>query len=176
MDTKQLNEFETSDVSDYEVSAYEEEESEDELKKYVSEEENSDEEIELSDEDENIQAMNKYISNNKKSHINIRKFVKPEDRISSDRLTLYEYTDIVGNLANMISKRPLDFGVDLQGIVCPIARAKKIISERKCPFLLHRHINNVLTEVWNPNEMGFPKNIHTDNDIKIGKQELVVNQ
>lgn len=96
--------------------------------------------------------------------------VKPENRMTSDFLSVQEQTEIVSIRAEMISKDN-DCQVPIDGLTDPIKMGQRELMGRKCPLIVRREIGEkkemdpetktlVATkyyEYWDPNEMGFSK-------------------
>ena len=81
--------------------------------------------------------------------------VKPEDRITSDVMTLYEYTEVISIRAAQIQANAKTFtNVDL--LDDPIKMAEKEIYDRKCPLSIKRNINENEVEIWEVNELAIP--------------------
>jgi DNA-directed RNA polymerase I, II, and III subunit RPABC2 len=87
------------------------------------------------------------------------RIVKDDDRVTSNRLTKYEVSRILSIRAQQISDTPIIYA-KLSGERDPVKIAYLELSQKKCPLLLRRVINDnnsVLTvEQWNPNEMTIP--------------------
>jgi len=81
--------------------------------------------------------------------------VNPNDRRTSNRMTMFELTRIIGIRAEQIRKHPIVY-VNIDGMDDPIQMAKKEIKHKKCPLLIRRMVGANKCEKWNPNEMGFP--------------------
>jgi DNA-directed RNA polymerase subunit K/omega len=85
-----------------------------------------------------------------------------KESLSSDRLTLpyfskYEYTVLLGIRSQQLSEgaKPL---CDLKGLVQSRPDfvwelAKKEISEKKLPYIIHRRLPNGVSEYWNASEL-----------------------
>jgi DNA-directed RNA polymerase I, II, and III subunit RPABC2 len=78
--------------------------------------------------------------------------VAPEDRITSDILSLYEMSTLAGLRAVSIAKHGNCF-VDVDGLVDPEQMARREIARRRCPLVIQRQIAPGLFEYWSPNEM-----------------------
>lgn len=80
--------------------------------------------------------------------------VPPEDRITSDIMTVAEYCDVVGNRAKHIenSKNFVVF-TDVEGETDPIEMAKKEIKDKRCPLSIIRMYGDRIGEIWEVNEM-----------------------
>ena len=85
----------------------------------------------------------------------IIKIIDPNNRITTEYMTSYEYTSVVGVRATHISEgAPLY--TDPSGLHDPIDIAKKEIAENKCPLSITRKIGNSMIEIWEVNEMVKP--------------------
>jgi hypothetical protein len=96
--------------------------------------------------------------------------IKPENRMTSDFLSVQEQTELVSIRATMISENN-DCQVPIDDLVDPIMMGRRELMQRKCPLALRREIGEkkeidpetktqVVTkyyEYWDPNEMGFSK-------------------
>lgn len=82
--------------------------------------------------------------------------VKPENRITSDHMTSYEYTHTVGVRATHISNGAPIY-TNPENLSDPIEIAKKEIRENCCPLSIKRKLGNSnRVEVWSVNEMVKP--------------------
>jgi DNA-directed RNA polymerase I, II, and III subunit RPABC2 len=81
------------------------------------------------------------------------KVVKPEDRITSEYMTLYEYTEVVSIRASQIQNDPDQVYTNVSGLTDPVEMAKKEIADKKCPLSIRRFINANEVEIWQVNEM-----------------------
>lgn len=84
------------------------------------------------------------------------KLLKKEDRLTSEYMTIFEYTEIVGHRAKHIENGG-DIFTNSDDLFDPIEIAKREINERKCPLSIRRMHNNDLCEIWEVNEMIIPK-------------------
>lgn len=90
--------------------------------------------------------------------------VKPENRRTSNRLSLYEMTEIVGILASYVEKNGAQF-MPAGDADNSITIAKRTLMHRKCPLVLRRVVGRrknpatkkieLYCEYWDPNEMIF---------------------
>lgn len=121
-----------------------------------------DEEIELEDDEDrdeeheinlDDQLMDDYDHSNTDTKEII--VVKPENRRTSSRIQKHELISIVGTLANYIKNingyNPYDNITNEKDI------AIRMIKEKKCPFIIKRHINENTVELWKVNEMDIPE-------------------
>lgn len=83
--------------------------------------------------------------------------VSPEDRITSDIMTIAEYCDVIGNRAKHIenSKNFIIF-TEVGGETDPIEMAKKEIKDGRCPLSIVRMYGGNIGEVWEVNELIHP--------------------
>jgi hypothetical protein len=123
------------------------------------EEEVEDDDIDdtLDDEDE-LKAMRKNMTN--PDYYKINTVVPPNERITSDIMTLAEFSEVRGIRAKEISMTQIVF-TDTGGLTNPRAIATKELYDRKCPLEIIRHISATEVEVWSCNEMGFPADLRT---------------
>lgn len=84
------------------------------------------------------------------------RIIAPENRITSEYMTIYEYSMIVGTRATHIANGSVLY-TDPQGLYDPRDIAKKEISENLCPLLVTRKISPSAVEVWEVNEMIKPQ-------------------
>jgi len=78
--------------------------------------------------------------------------VHPTHRVTSEYMSLYEYSMIVGTRATHISSGSVLY-TDPQGLFDPRDIAKKEINENMCPLSITRKISPTMVEVWEVNEM-----------------------
>ena len=79
-------------------------------------------------------------------------FVRPEDRMTSEYITKYEYTRVLSIRAKQIEKDNV-VQTDVTNITDPIEMAKKEVRDKRCPMSIERKINENLAELWHVNEM-----------------------
>lgn len=82
---------------------------------------------------------------------------KPEERVTSEILTDYEYTEIVSIRAKQLEDGGSSFCDDTDDeitITDPIKLAELEISQKKCPLSILRMYNHTHGEIWQVNEMG----------------------
>lgn len=91
-------------------------------------------------------------------HSNLRKtitLVKPENRITSDFMSLYEYQQVVSVRAKHIENGAVIY-CKLDKIPNnPLDIAIQEINEKKCPLAIIRHLNENIAEYWDVNELGW---------------------
>ncbi len=84
------------------------------------------------------------------------KIVAPNNRITSEYMTIYEYSMVVGTRATHIANGSVLY-TDPQGLYDPRDIAKKEINENMCPLSITRKVSPSMIEVWEVNEMIKPK-------------------
>ncbi len=94
--------------------------------------------------------------NYKNSDYNKIDIITPEDkRITSDIMTLAEYTRVISERAQQIEHGATIF-INIKSETNPIKIAEQEILEKKCPLNIHRYITRNILEVWQVNEMCIP--------------------
>lgn len=81
--------------------------------------------------------------------------VRPEDRKTDSRMTIYEYAEVVGIRAQQLENGGVcytDTGTESD----LIKQAKKEISDKKCPLSIKRERSEGIVEIWHVNEMTMP--------------------
>lgn len=101
----------------------------------------------------------------------VKKYIiKPEDRRTSDFMSVQEQTEYVSIRATMIAENN-DCQVPIDDLIDPIMMARRELMHRKSPIMLEREIGvrkeldpttkTIVTvkycEYWDPNVMGFSK-------------------
>ena len=111
---------------------------------------NINEEYELSD--------NKltFIDNELENESKIQFIIKNDNKLTSNILTIYEITELIGIRATQISQGSPVF-IDIEYLSDPIEMAKKEIINNKCPLYIKRYIGLDRYELWDPNIMIKPK-------------------
>jgi len=97
-----------------------------------------------------------FIDNELENESKIQFIIKSDDKITSNILTIYEMTELIGIRATQISQGAPVF-VDIEYISDPIEMAKKEIINNKCPLYIKRYIGLDRYELWDPNIMIKPK-------------------
>lgn len=82
----------------------------------------------------------------------IVKVVPNNERMTSDIISNYELTEIIGIRTNEIEKGGPIF-TDPEGLIKPELIAKKELLDKKCPLQVIRKLPNGNIEVWKCNEM-----------------------
>ena len=80
-------------------------------------------------------------------------FVLPENRMTSEFITKYEFARVVAIRAKQIERDNIVFTNIAQNITDPIAMAVQEIRDKKCPLSIVRKIGLNLAEKWEVNEM-----------------------
>ena len=117
------------------------------------------EEIDDGEPDEDIVDLKSVSKYNKEVIV-----VKPENRITSHILTLYNMTEIISIRSTQIAQHN-NCMVDITGLTDPIKMAKRELMMRRCPLVLRRVIGDVkdprtgemqtYVEFWDVNTMQF---------------------
>lgn len=81
--------------------------------------------------------------------------VNPDDRLTSDIMTSFEYTEIVSQRAKQIQNGGVCM-TDVLNLIDPIAMAEKELRDRKCPLKVVRHRTDKIIEIWSANELALP--------------------
>lgn len=87
-------------------------------------------------------------------------YVHPDDRITSEIMTKFEYCEVVSIRSKQIEDGAQPF-IDIDELSDPIQIAKKEIAYKKCPLSIIRHRtitdgNITIAELWQVNEMATP--------------------
>lgn len=80
------------------------------------------------------------------------KIMAPDKRITSEYMTIYEYSMVVGTRAAHIAEGSILY-TDPEGLYDPRDIAKKEIAENKCPLSITRQVSVDMMEIWEVNEM-----------------------
>ena len=85
--------------------------------------------------------------------------VNPEDRITSEVLTKFEYAEAISHRAKQIEDGDTPY-TDIGDLSDPIDMAKKEIADKKCPLSFKRdrtsELDMTIAEIWQVNEMAVP--------------------
>jgi DNA-directed RNA polymerase subunit K/omega len=122
---------------------------------YEDYDKNDDEYDNLDDSNYNEDNIH-YIENDLDNDSKIQYIVNSEDRITSNIITIYEITELIGIRSTQISQGSPIF-TDVKNLTNPIEMAKKEILDNKCPLYIKRHIGLDKYELWDPNTMIKPK-------------------
>ena len=88
----------------------------------------------------------------------IYEVVPPNERRTSNIMSLYEYTEVVSVRASHLNEDPsTPVFTDTKGCYDVISIAKKEIAERRCPFIIQRKVSETKVEHWAVNEMELPE-------------------
>lgn len=80
--------------------------------------------------------------------------VPMKNRITSEIMSLYEYTEVVSHRAKQIENGGIVF-VDIKNETDPIKIAELEIKNKKCPLSILRMYNSNYGEIWAVNELGW---------------------
>lgn len=105
--------------------------------------------------DKNSNNIN-FIDNDLDNESKIQFIIKSDDKITSNILTIYEITELIGIRATQISQGAPVF-VDIEYISDPLEMAKKEIINNRCPLYIKRYIGLDKYELWDPNIMIKPQ-------------------
>lgn len=83
---------------------------------------------------------------------------RPEDRVSSEVMTKFEFCEAVSIRARQIEQKNKIF-TEIGHLTDPIEIAKKEIYDKKCPLSVVRVIFNNQMEKWHINEMAIPDGV-----------------
>jgi len=97
------------------------------------------------------------VEDDKKNYIEVVT-VHRKDRQTSDIMTQYEFSEIIGIRASQIERGGHIF-TDATGITDARMAAIKELFDRRCPLKVIRKINDYAQEEWSANEMGFSTHI-----------------
>jgi DNA-directed RNA polymerase subunit K/omega len=97
-----------------------------------------------------------FIDNELENDSKIQYIIKNDEKITSNILTIYEITELIGIRATQIANGAPIF-TDIEYINDPIEMAKKEIINNKCPLYVKRYIGLDKYELWDPNIMIKPK-------------------
>ena len=119
---------------------------------------NDDEENENENDEEEEIDRSKYINDMLSADMDSSEVtvVKPENRITSDYMTLYEHSKLIGTRAQHIANGAPIY-VDITGLSDPLDIARKELQERKCPLSVVRRISKDKIEIWSANELHINK-------------------
>ena len=88
------------------------------------------------------------------------KVVPPEMRITSDIMTMFEFSEVIGVRTLQIEKGSPVF-TDVEELNSPYDMAIKELFDRKSPLKIIRKISKFKQEEFTANEMGFPFEIRS---------------
>lgn len=107
------------------------------------------------DDDSSNNKIN-FIDNELDNESKIQFIIKNNDKITSNILTIYEMTELIGIRATQIAQGAPVF-IDITYISDPIEMAKKELINNRCPLYIKRYIGLDRYELWDPNIMIKPK-------------------
>ncbi len=83
-------------------------------------------------------------------------YVHPNNRVTSEIMTKFEYCDIISQRAKQIENdlKGLAFS-DTKGLSDPLDMAKKELMDKQCPLDIERQVG-IYFELWHANEMTIP--------------------
>jgi DNA-directed RNA polymerase subunit K/omega len=82
--------------------------------------------------------------------------VKPENRITSEIMSKYEYTEVISHRARQIENGGTMFCELTEATDDPIRMAELEVEQKRCPLSILRMYNLNWGEIWCVNEMGVP--------------------
>lgn len=91
-------------------------------------------------------------------NIKIYKFVAPDNRETSSRLTKYEFGRVLGERARHIDNGATIY-VDIESDTTSIAIAYRELVSGVLPMAILRHVGNGMVEYWKLKEMTIPQDI-----------------
>lgn len=87
-------------------------------------------------------------------------YIHPENRLTSERMTIFEYAEVISIRAKQIQHGAPCY-TDVEKLTDPIRMAKKEIEDRRCPLDIVRMITDKIAERWHVNEMITPNDFST---------------
>lgn len=91
----------------------------------------------------------------------IIKVTRDEDRITSNVMTIYEYSEVIGIRTTQIEQGMHVF-TDVEGLESAHDMAVKELFDRRCPLKIIRRLGKFSQEEFKCNEMAFPIDIRSD--------------
>jgi DNA-directed RNA polymerase I, II, and III subunit RPABC2 len=82
-------------------------------------------------------------------------YVRPEDRITSEVMTIFEYCEVVSVRAKQIENGGVVF-TDIGDLTDPLEIARLEVANKRCPIDIVRMITDIVAERWHVNEMAIP--------------------
>jgi len=79
--------------------------------------------------------------------------VNNKDRITSNKISHYEQTELISIRSEQISKNGFTFYKSDVKLDNPINMAIQEMNENRCPLMIRRHIGRNFYEDWDPNTM-----------------------
>lgn len=80
----------------------------------------------------------------------------PEDAVTSEVMTRFEYAEVISIRAKQIENGGPIF-TNIGNLTDPIDIAKQEIADKKCPLTIIRMIAHNIEEKWNVNDMAIPQ-------------------
>lgn len=118
-------------------------------------EEDEDYDDEMEDDELNSHKVS-FIDHELDNDSKIQFIIKNDDKITSNILTIYEVTELIGIRATQISNGSPTF-TNMDDLADPIEMAKKELLDNKFPLYVKRYIGLDKYELWDPNVMVKPK-------------------
>ena len=126
-------------------------------------------ENDMYEDEEDLEELEKELEKKLEKKINIKQdrqfkqviqrehyIVSPDQRITSEHLTYYEYHNIISIRAKHIEDGAPIY-INIENLKCPLEIAKREIKLKKCPLSITRRIMDNRYEKWDINEMIPPK-------------------
>jgi len=82
-------------------------------------------------------------------------FLHPNNRLTSECMTKFEYSEVISIRAKQIENGGICF-TDIKNLTDPREMAIKEIADKQCPLTVIRMLTDVLGERWNINELAIP--------------------
>ena len=121
--------------------------------KLDDDDEDEDEDDDDDDDDDEIKILPKRNTTNDGFYESAEiKIVPDNERMTSEYMTLYEYSMIIGTRATHIADGSVLY-TEPNGLYDPRDIAKKEIYENKCPLSISRKIGLNKVEIWSVNDM-----------------------
>tara|TARA_B110000908_G_scaffold113440_1_gene133090 strand:+ start:15092 stop:15544 length:453 start_codon:yes stop_codon:yes gene_type:complete len=131
---------------------------EEDLDEDEDKDEDKDDDDDDDDEEEDIEDL--YYEKDKYATDMIVKIVPPDKRRTSDRISLFEFVNVVGTRAEQISNGD-EFYVPIGNLTSAMEIAEEEIRMRRCPIIVERKLATVgfiqYCEMWTVNEMILPE-------------------
>ncbi len=108
------------------------------------------------EQDEENDTTHSFIDHELDNDSKIQYIIKSDNKITSNILTIYEVTELIGIRATQISNGAPVF-TDVSDINDPIEMAKLELKNNKCPLYVKRYLGLDKYELWDPNIMVKPK-------------------
>lgn len=80
---------------------------------------------------------------------------RPEDRVTSEVMSKFEYTEAISIRAQQLQKGGKPF-TDVGELTDPLEIAEKEIKDKRCPLDVVRMITDKIGEKWHINELAIP--------------------